>query len=286
MSILKSFYTRYCPNAIKKIYRKRKVNRILSFYEGRNLNDEEKIVLNNIQKNGVRMFPYQFVEKYNFHVDVQYDPLNNKYVLHNNKKLFFPNDLTPAQITNKYLALLAEQDSESPHNYFTEDFKVEEKDVFFDIGSAEGMLSLEVIERVEKAFIFECEERWSSALNLTFSEYKNKVAIINKYVSDKEGEGNTKIDEYINRDFDSLVFKMDVEGNEMEVLRGMSGILSSNINIKIAICTYHKNEDFNEISKYLSAKGFNVKTSKGYMIFDPENPPYLRRGVIRATRKV
>ena len=101
MSILKSFYTRYCPNAIKKIYRKRKVNRILSFYEGRNLNDEEKIVLNNIQKNGVRMFPYQFVEKYNFHVDVQYDPLNNKYVLHNNKKLFFPNDLTPAQITNK-----------------------------------------------------------------------------------------------------------------------------------------------------------------------------------------
>jgi len=278
-------YSKYCPDLIKKIYRQRKVNRILSFYDGKVLNDEETIVLKNIKKNGVRMFPYSFVEKYNFDLDVHCDDLNNQYVLHNNKKLFFPKEVTRAQIKTKYLALLAEQDPESPHNYFTDDFKVDENDVFFDIGSAEGLISLDIIDRVKKAFIFECEEKWSSALSLTFLDYGNRAEIVNKYVSDKDIEGHAKIDEYVNSEYDSLVFKLDVEGSEMEVLKGMNGVLSSNINIKIAICTYHRNEDFKEISSFLAEKGFDIKTSKGYMIFDPLNPPYLRRGLIRATKK-
>jgi len=285
MRTLKIMYSKYCPDLIKKIYRQRKVNRILSFYDGKVLNDEETIVLKNIKKNGVRMFPYSFVEKYNFDLDVHCDDLNNQYVLHNNKKLFFPKEVTRAQIKTKYLALLAEQDPESPHNYFTDDFKVDENDVFFDIGSAEGLISLDIIDRVKKAFIFECEEKWSSALSLTFLDYGNRAEIVNKYVSDKDIEGHAKIDEYVNSEYDSLVFKLDVEGSEMEVLKGMNGVLSSNINIKIAICTYHRNEDFKEISSFLAEKGFDIKTSKGYMIFDPLNPPYLRRGLIRATKK-
>ncbi|MDC3401449.1 FkbM family methyltransferase [Alphaproteobacteria bacterium] len=286
MRSLKVMYSKYCPDLIKKIYRQRKVNRILLFYDGKVLNDEETVVLKNIKENGVRMFPYSFVEKYDFDLDVHCDDLDNQYVLHHGKKLFFPKDLTHAQIKTKYLALLAEQDPESPHNYFTDDFKVDENDVFFDIGSAEGLISLDVIERVKKAFIFECEEKWSSALSLTFSDYRNRAEIVNKYVSDKDIEGHAKIDGYVKSEYDSLVFKLDVEGSEMEVLKGMNGVLSSNVNIKIAICTYHRNEDFEEISSYLGEKGFDIKTSTGYMIFDPLNPPYLRRGLIRATKRV
>jgi hypothetical protein len=284
MSIAATLYANYCPRLIKNLYRRRKVNKLISFFENKELNEEQKTALENIRADGIRMFPYDFTEKYKYHVDVSLDPSGNKYVMHKDRRLYFPNDLTSNQIQVKYLSLLAEQDDESPHHYFTENFKVEKNDVFFDIGSAEGMLTLECLSQCKKAFVFECEERWISALGLTFSDFGEKVSIINRYVSDEDVLGHTQIDEYMRESYDSVVFKMDVEGNELQVLRGMESVFSSTRAIKIAVCTYHNNNDFEEISEFLVNRGFEIETSAGYMIFDPVNPPYLRRGVIRASR--
>ena len=57
--------------------------------------------------------------------------------------------------------------------------------------------------------------------------------------------------------------------------------------MRIALCTYHKNNDEKDFTALLQNCGFNVTASKGYMIhyYDKQMAaPYLRRGLIRAVR--
>ena len=57
--------------------------------------------------------------------------------------------------------------------------------------------------------------------------------------------------------------------------------------MQIALCTYHQHDDEKEFSAMLSAQGYAVKPSDGYMIFYYDKKlkaPYLRRSLIRATK--
>ncbi|MDR1820044.1 MAG: hypothetical protein LBR15_07360, partial [Methanobrevibacter sp.] len=57
--------------------------------------------------------------------------------------------------------------------------------------------------------------------------------------------------------------------------------------LKIAICTYHNQDDGEKINKILNDIGFECEFSNGYMIFTyfgEFNPPYLRKGLIRAKK--
>jgi hypothetical protein len=71
------------------------------------------------------------------------------------------------------------------------------------------------------------------------------------------------------------------------VLEGAKEIFESGSPLKIALCTYHKNDDEKEFTDLLEKSGFTVIPSRGYMIhyYDKKmKSPYLRRGLIRAVR--
>jgi hypothetical protein len=81
--------------------------------------------------------------------------------------------------------------------------------------------------------------------------------------------------------------KIDVDGAESIVLDSCREVFKSGRPFKIALCTYHKNNDEKEFTTMLKNNGFAVSPSKGYMIhyYDKKmKAPYLRRGLIRAVR--
>jgi hypothetical protein len=124
-------------------------------------------------------------------------PSGNKYVLYENKKMYFPKNWPTVKIQNYYTDLLREQDVNSPHRYETDSFAVKDGDLVADIGAAEGIFALSIIERAAHIFLFECDENWIAALRLTFEPWQNKITIINKYVSDSNEGNNITIDEFV-----------------------------------------------------------------------------------------
>ena len=85
------------------------------------------------------------------------------------------------------------------------------------------------------------------------------------------------------RDF----IKIDVDGYENEVMSNIEEMITNSNDMKIALCTYHAQEDYSKYSKILKSFGFDVKHSKGYMIFYWDKNlkfPFLRRGLIRAKK--
>ena len=84
------------------------------------------------------------------------------------------------------------------------------------------------------------------------------------------------------------MIKMDIEGYEGRALRSAQRLLRSENGIrKVAVCTYHRQDDEQNLGAFLRECGFKTTPSKGYMLFVYDKdvkPPYLRRGIIRATR--
>lgn len=211
------------------------------------------------------------------------------YVIHDGKKMYFKKSWTKKDIQESYANLLREQDINSPHRYTTADFNIMPNDIVADVGAAEGIFSLPLVERVSKLYLFENDVEWIEALEATFSPWGAKVEIIKKFVSNIDGSEFISLDNFasINRiTFDFI--KVDVDGAEELLLEGAKTILTNNSTLKIAICTYHKQNDEHAFRTLLTDYGFNTHTSSGYMIFlyDPTlTEPFLRRGVLRATKK-
>lgn len=248
--------------------------------------------LDYMKTKGLYVFCYSFIEKYSFMPVKVYtdDSCCMKYVLHRGRKLYFKRGLSDNQIISMYRFLLTEQDEFSPHRYLTPNFDINPNDTLLDIGAAEGILTLTVIDRIREAYLFEMEEGWIEPLSKTFEPWKDKVKIIPKYVSNEDSESTIKIDTFIkNVDVKSLFVKIDVEGAEKCVLEGAEETLqSSGYSVRLAICTYHKQQDYEELSAIMLKKNYDVETSKGYMLFyfAPMQPPYFRRGMIYCTPKV
>ena len=111
-----------------------------------------------------------------------------------------------------------EQDELSPRRYLKEGRYPIEGSVVADIGAAEGIFALEVIDYAKEVYLFEGDKEWLEALKRTFSfDTDHKIHIIPYYVG--TGEGNTvKIDNYIDKKINYI--KADIEGHEKEMLLG------------------------------------------------------------------
>jgi predicted RNA methylase len=209
------------------------------------------------------------------------------YVIQDGKKLYFRKRWTKNRIQRAYADLSREQDIKSPHRYISEVYDPGPDDVIADIGAAEGNFALSIIEKVKKIYLIEYDREWIEALNETFSPWKNKVEIIEKYVSNINDEKHITLDNLIHDHSDITMLKIDVDGNEQNVLSGASDIMDGTRKIKIALCTYHKANDEKDFTKLFENKGFSVTPSKGYMIhyYDKKlERPWFRRGLIRAVR--
>jgi len=273
---------------LKKTLRKK----ILDFFAAcpeNEINGEQREVLKYLENNPVTIFPHSFTNNYSpDKIEVFFDPENRMhYVLQEGKRLYFKKRWTERRIQRAYSDLSREQDINSPHRYISEEFYPEKDDVLADIGTAEGNFALSVIEKVKKIYLFEYDRKWIKALELTFAPWKDKIEIINKYVSDTDDNKHIKFDTFFKQNSDVSFLKIDVDGFERKVLKGCRQVFCENFPLKVALCTYHKNNDEKEFSALLEEHGFNISYSKGYMIYYYDKKikaPWLRRGLIRAKR--
>ena len=224
------------------------------------------------QNPGIDILQYE-----NVSIEIFIDQENKMpFIIHHNKRLYFPLKYKD-NIENIYKTLLIEQDEKSAHRY-VDSYTIFNGKIMLDIGAAEGILALEVIDYVDYLYIFECEHDWINALKATFSPWENKVEVIEKFVSDIDDENNITLDSFFrDKNIDNIFIKMDIEGAEYKALQGASFVLSNAKNLDFSICLYHHEDDYIVIPEYLEKYGYKCVTTKGYLLIDW----WLRKGVIR-----
>jgi len=284
------------PNAIQVLMGKYKQyqlkSRIVNYLRSSSEfeESEKKNIINYLTQNQLSYFPYDFTKKYKADDVIVYTDDTNgmKYVLHESKRLYFKKKWDERKIQTYYNSLLIEQDIDSPHRYETVNFCVEVGDVVVDAGAAEGNFALSVVERVRKLYLFEIDEEWGEALEMTFAPWKEKIEIIYKYVSDNDIGDCITLDSFLRGEKINFI-KADIEGAEIALLKGSKNILSNTEKLKMVLCTYHNPNDAEKIDQILTSDyKYNAEFSNGYMLFLYNtfllSPPFLRRGVIRAIR--
>jgi len=295
MTLIKNIYIAIIPESIRQKRhdaKRRKVDNetkksVLAYYKSNPVSDTEiNEALSYLSKNDLSVFPYEFFNKYKEKpITIKRDASGLPFVEHDGKKLFFKRSWTDKHIIHAYRFLLAEQDVNSPHCYLTNNYNIKPNSIVVDIGAAEGIFAINEMDNIKHLYLVETDKEWIEALNETFKPWKDKITIINKFISDKNDDKNMTLDFYfskINIDF----LKIDVDGAEEELLRGGEKVIEANVK-QLAICTYHKKNDNRDFTKLLAEKNYKMHNSNGYMLFyfDSEfTAPYFRRGLIRAEK--
>lgn len=271
----------------------KKRKELLNYYKNKELNPEQQELINSIKNRGsLELVSYNYSKEYNYR-KVKVHRIQNcsyPYVIHDGKKLFLKNNPFKIIIKRTYNYLKIEQDERSPHKYTDANFTLDNNTVLFEVGAAEGIFALENIEKCKKVYVFECDEEWIKILKETFKPYMDKVMIVEKYVGDKNDKNFVTLDSFIDEldKNDNIFIKMDIEGAEVAALSGCKKLINSFSNVKLAVCTYHNQDDEEKIRKMFDEKLFSVKNTPGYLTaysLDNFNPPYLRRGLLRITKK-
>lgn len=228
-------------------------------------------------------YPYLWVRDYRKQMrSVSIQSQNGlPYIWHQGKKLFFRRGSKRKDILDNYLGLLIEQDERCAHRYVKSYSELGRDDVLLDIGSAEGIFTLDVIDGIKKAYLFECEEPWIEALEATFEPWKEKIVIVKKYVSDTDDEKNLRLDTFFrDKSTDNLFFKMDIEGYERKALTGANNLLATAENIRGAVCIYHEKDDPEVIGHLLTNANLTIEQTPGWLYMCRE----LRPGIFRFWR--
>ena len=238
---------------------------------------------------GLVMYPYPYAKKYDQNaVKVMQDEEGYPFVIHRGKRMYLQKGWSREKCQRYYNNLRIEQDKKCTHRYLTGPARYPDKDdIVADMGSAEGIFGLDVIEGIKKLYLFEGDKNWIVPLRKTFMPWKDKVVIVNKYLSDKSLDDHISLDDHF-IDEDVTYIKADIEGSETEMLKGAERLLDQGIK-KALICVYHKAEDEAGIKKIMEDHGFDVDINPGYLVMtNPDKlfaDQYLRHGVLFARKK-
>lgn len=299
MKVMRKNLMAYANRAIRSFYKEKKNEnqKIWSAIESGKLDKDFPNEVKYIrEKNQLVLFPYDFSEDY--HVEesdvFQDDNTSLKYVIHNGSNLYFPTENSRA-IADKYYQLIMEQDKQSPHRYFEkESFDC---DVFVDVGSAEGIIALNFLNHAKEIYLLECSEKWVEALKQTFrigNSKANNIHIIRKYAGSYDDDNNIMLDTLLKKySGKKVVIKMDIEGMEIDALRGTRQTMRRN-NCIFSCTTYHTNTAEQELSDFFKQNGYRTKLTDNYMLFiygamtlqngkyQKMKYPFFRHGIIRA----
>lgn len=232
------------------------------------------------------IIPYNYIKEYKAEdIDLKWDAESKLYYVNLGFINMYLKYKKKRQARKCYNDILIEQDFRSPHCYTSDAFQPEEDSVILDLGGAEGYFPIKFLDRVKKVYIFECDKEWINALNRTYENYKDKVIIVEKFVDSYSDNTHVSLDDFAQQNMlfnEKLFIKVDVEGSELDVIKGAQKLLQTEQSIKLAICTYHFEAHEELIRK--SLKGWNITAVPGYILnFYDYNfkPPYIRRGVLQ-----
>jgi hypothetical protein len=136
---------------------------------------ELRAVKDYLKHNPLRMIPQSYINLYNIKDVKVYHENGEKFVLFQQKRVYFPRTWSDIRIMKYFNWMQIETDNRSPHKYESEAVFVKDGDVVADIGTAEGFFALSVIDKVNKVYLFECCEEWIGALKKTFEPFGEKV---------------------------------------------------------------------------------------------------------------
>jgi len=215
---------------------------------------------------------------------VHYDQTKTPYILFEGKKMFFPKNFNFWKENNeKYIKnILFEQGKGSPHLYVRNSSDIKENAVIVDAGVCEGNFALRYVDKVKKIYLIESDPLWVEALQKTFSEYRDKVVICDKFLSRYDTKKTITLDSLVKEQIDFV--KMDIEGYEADALLGGRNIFTNSESLKCAICSYHNKRDEEYIKLILNTYGYKTEVSEGYICFQHDINIFdtldFRRGVV------
>lgn len=188
------------------------------------------------------------------------------YIVFEGKKMFYPKQYVFSRFEGKEYVnnVLYEQGNNSPHQYVKEEDEIQNGSIIVDAGVCEGNFALKYVDKAKKMYLIESNPQWMEALRKTFEEYRDKVVFCPKYLTRYDSKNTITIDTLVEEKIDFL--KMDIEGAEVDALLGGKEILKKS-NAKCAICSYHKQNDAENISWIMKNLGYQTSESVGYMFF-------------------
>jgi FkbM family methyltransferase len=208
--------------------------------------------------------------------------------------LFWPKNFA----INRLDQIIAETfDPKDWHFYQKDKTKIEKGDILLDIGTAEGLFPLTVIDKCDHIYMIEPSRTFYKCLEKTFAKQVDKITIFNTAIGNEDGmisfDENSldgmitatttqesspmsiqKVDTLFNKGQKITYLKADIEGFEAEMLKGAEQTIKAN-KPKIAITTYHTQNNPDEIIALIKSfvpeyhyyvKGIYEKTPKPVMI--------------------
>lgn len=180
---------------------------------------------------------------------------------------------------------------DNPHTYLMpqdDGIDIQQDEIICDIGAAEGYFGIKYINRASAVYFFETDLYWVNELKKSL-KYNHKAEIIRGFVGDKENQ--IKLDDFFKDRQKPTLIKIDVEGADLAVLRGMYGLICNDEPLVLLIAAYHRQEDYDRICEFLNPTGqpkrFEISHSRGFYWDMPDaKPPYFRRGILRAKKIV
>ena len=230
-------------------------------------NKDNHQALDYLNNNHLRMYCYEFYDEYlRLKTEIEYDnDVKMFYGLYKEKKLYLSKKLDTEEKARAYFnSVIMEQDVRSPHCYFNHGWIDNQKGISVDVGAAEGIYGLHVIDQIEHLYLIEIDQDWIDALKCTFKEYMDKVTIVRAFIGNSDNGFNRKLDT-IFKNIRINTIKMDIEGEEINALKGAEHILTRD-DMHLVVCTYHHKDDNTIIGRYLSDKGFDILNSCGVVV--------------------
>ncbi|MCU0849125.1 MAG: FkbM family methyltransferase [Spirochaetes bacterium] len=217
-----------------------------------------------LRDNSFDGFDMNYIKKHEKEFGRVYELLNDDL----SKKTY--TDFINSKLNNNYEYL---------HDFFYEQYflkdliTVSDDEVFVDGGAFTGDTLLSYIKnfgnRYQKYYAFEPGTGLPGLRKLIEKENIKNVTIIEKGLWSKQdvlhfstgtqdgrinesGDLEISVDSIDNLCADATFIKMDIEGAELEALKGAAGTINKNMP-KLAICIYHKPEDLFEIPLYIKS---------------------------------
>lgn len=278
----------------KRARLRRLAREVRAYYSGLpadRISGEEREVLEYLETRGIDILPYRFQDEYPPEGPELFDDeaVGLPYAQWDGQRLYHRATRHRDRARTYFRGLRIEQDPRSPHRYLDGDFDVGPGDGVVDVGAAEGNFGLSVVERAGRLVLFEPSPAWAGPLAATFAPWRDKVRIVGRAVSDSNVGGAVTLDEAIPEGERVDFLKIDVEGHEERVLRGAMGLMARQERMRIAVCTYHRQDDGERLAVLLGGLGFQIRFTPGFLLYyhgrgNELRPPYLRRAVLRASR--